>query len=402
MTRLRSAVIASACASLAIALGIACGGATTGARIGTDTSDGGGDATEGGSPGTQSHGGVVADATVTHTDSGSSMEVPDSGTSIDAGPEQPFVVATATSQISSFAIDSTSVYWTSAENGTPGAMGVPVNGTVSKCPLAGCAGSPTLLATHQSYAQNLVVSGSTLYWLDYNAASLMRCSVDCNDDAVPFYTWPEVWLGVFTVNPAAAFFTGPNGSGLVQECPSSGCVTPTTFASGQNPKGFATSDAGLVWTNYLEQQIRNSIIVIDGGVMTCPLSGCDDAGPTTLAWGQIPTSLVVSEGTAYWAQGTSVVACAVTGCNGAPATIASLPSGYARVGGMAVDATGVYFAGVASQGGVSSSIWKCARGGCPGGPTQLALMATTDEIAVDATRVYYLSGDDTQILAVDK
>jgi hypothetical protein len=203
------------------------------------------------------------------------------------------------------------------------------------------------------------------------------------------------------------FFTGRNGSGLVQECLRAGCVTPTTFVSGQNPKGFATSDAGLFWIDYVEQGVRNAIAFVDGGVMSCPLDGCD-AGPTTLAWGQNrPSSLVVSGTTVYWAQGSSVMACDVTGCNGAPSTIASLPPGYSGAGAIAVDATDVYLGGTASPGDSSWTLWKCGRGGCPSGPTEMASVANAsgnaaEEIAIDAARVYFVSGDGLQILALDK
>jgi hypothetical protein len=93
----------------------------------------------------------------------------------------------------------------------------------------------------------------------------------------------------------------------------------------------------------------------------------------------------------------------VTGCNGAPTTVASLPSNENGVVAVAVDATDIYF----GSSGFAWKIWKCPLSGCPAGPT---LLSSTDyfsggpleEIALDATRVYFASGDNTQILAIAK
>ena len=143
----------------------------------------------------------------------------------------------------------------------------------------------------------------------------------------------------------------------------------------------------------------------DGGVMTCPLGGCD-GGPTALATGlSDPRSLVVNGATAYWAQGDSVLACSVNGCNDAPTTIVTLPSSDDQVLAVAADAANVYFGATTSVNGSSWQVFKCALGGCANGPTLLSSTmggAAVGEIAVDATRVYFVSGDTTQLLALAK
>jgi hypothetical protein len=335
------------------------------------------------------------------------MPNPDSGTAA----HEPVVLATVPFPgVSSFAIDGTSLYWTTFYTGTDGSLS-PQNGTVSKCPLAGCADAPTLLATRQSFPEKLLVRGSTLYWLDNNAGSAMRCSVDCNDDAVVLQQWPAISsVGDFTVNSTTLFFSffGPNNDDLVQECSTTGCANPVTFASGQTtPTDMATNAMNLIWIDLGVATGGKATMFLDGGVMTCPLQGCD-GGVTTLAAGlNYPNSLAADDATAYWAQAGSVLACAVSGCNGAPTMIASLPTGYDGVGGVAVDATDVYFGARSSVAGPSWSIWKCARTGCSGGPTMLASTSFVtgnplEQVAVDSSRVYFVSGDGTQILAVDK
>jgi hypothetical protein len=421
MTPIRWAVSAGTSAALAGALaGTACGGesSATGDAI-ADANAGRSDAGERDAVDPlRAEGGVLIDATAasTNPDSGSAADAradPHNcgapghdclGGACQAGVCQAVVLATAASGISSFAIDATSVYWTTSE--TTSGLPPPSNGTVSKCPLTGCAGAPTVLATGQDFPQDIVVTGSTLYWLDYNAPALVRCSTDCSDNPTTFNTWSEIWLGAFAVNDTQAYFTGMNGAGLVQECPSSGCTAPTTFASGQaDPNDMVVGDANLYWLDFGISSGAKTPMYSDGGVMTCPLGGCD-GGPTALATGlSDPRSLVVNGATAYWADGESVLACSVNGCNDAPTTIVTLPPSDGQVLAVAADATNVYFGATTSVDGFSWQVFACALGGCADGPTLLSSTmggGAVGEIAVDATRVYFVSGDATQLLAIAK
>jgi len=331
------------------------------------------------------------------------------GGACEAGACQPVVLVTAAySGVSSFAIDDASVYWTIdwTTSGDP----TLATGTVSKCPLAGCTGNPTMLATRQSVAENIALSGTTLYWLDYNAGSLMRCGIDCNDDATLFYKLPYLTGEPFAANETQAFLAGPVGN--VEECPTRGCIAPVTFASGQQtPSEIVVSGAGVYWINLVEAAAgRKAASLVDSGVLTCPVNGCDDAGPTSLAGGMSrPTSLVVSGEAVYWAQGNSVVACSVAGCNGAPTTIASLSTDFSGVAGIAVDGKDVYFGAteVGSGTGPGWQILSCPLSGCPTGPTPLysasfAPEGPVPQILVDATRIYFVAGGGGEILALAK
>jgi hypothetical protein len=309
--------------------------------------------------------------------------------------------------IGSFAIDATSVYWTTSW--LDGSAAILASGTVSKCPIAGCSGAPTTLATGQQFPESIWVRGNALYWRDYNAASIMRCSVDCNDDPSTFLKWTTIGYAGFVPTETQVFFTGDPGSGLVEECPASGCSSPTTFASGQQaPDELAISGTDLYWLDLGTVLSMGKVVeYVDGGVMKCPLSGCADAA--ALATGlSYPSSLAVDGKNAYWAQENSVVACGVAGCNGAPSTVASVPGASGGVRGVAVDATDVYFGAVGGgAGALSWEIRRCAIAGCPGGSTLLSSTPIPSggpvaTIAVDAARVYFVSGDGLEILALAK
>jgi hypothetical protein len=326
------------------------------------------------------------------------------GGACQAGACQPVVLVSGTSLgVSSFAIDSTSVYWTQASTGSGGP--IPPSGIVSKCPIAGCTSPPTTLATAQAYPQGIWVGGPNLYWLDDNAATLMQCSVDCNDNAMTFHQWSGIGPGGFAATATGAFLSS---GGIVYECPASGCASPATFASGQaTPVDIVLSGADVYWINGGTLTGGKAVQYVDGGVMTCPVEGCD-GGPTTLASGlSYPSGLAVNGTTAYWAQGNSIFACSITGCGGTPTTIASLPASHAIVEAIAVDATDVYFG---STDGPSDAPWeirRCPRSGCAAGSTLLSSTPSgqggpVGEIAVDATRIYFASGDCSQILALAK
>jgi hypothetical protein len=301
------------------------------------------------------------------------------GGACEAGACQPVVLVTVPySGVSSFAIDDASVYWTTdwTTNGEP----TLASGTVSKCPLAGCTGN-------------------------------MRCGIDCNDDATIFYKVPYLTGEPFAANATQAFLAGPLGD--VEECPTSGCIAPVAFASGQQtPSEIVVSGPSVYWINLVEAAAgRKGLSLVDSGVLTCPVSGCDDAGPMSLAGGMSPpTSLVVSGQTVYWAQAKSVVSCSASGCNGAPTTIASLSTDFSGVGGIAVDGKYVYFGATAVGSGMGPPGWEimsCSLSGCPNGPTPLYSTSLESggpvpQIFVDATRIYFVLGDGSEILALAK
>jgi hypothetical protein len=412
MGRIRYAILVAGCATLAgsVLAGVACGGGTAGddkAASGDAAGDGLTVHVEGG----------VGDATATNRDSGCAADTQVDvhncgicghdclGGACQAGVCQPVVLATVPypGAVAAFAIDTTSVYWTNSSDGSDGGT-LLANGVVSKCPLAGCTGHSTTLATGQAVPEGIWVTGPTLYWVDYNVGAIMQCSVDCNNDATVLHKFPDLGRKGFAANATEAFISY---EGAIEQCPTSGCGTLTTFASGQTPTDIALGAAGVTWIDLGTLTGGKAVVYVDGGVMTCPVGGCD-GGPTALATGlSYPSSLFVNGMTAYWAQGNSVVACSVTGCSGTPTTIVSLPAGNG-VAGVAVDATDVYFGDMSGNGPPYSwEIRKCALTGCPDGSTLLSSTQYVSggpvlEVAVDTTRIYFVSGDNSQILALAK
>ncbi len=322
----------------------------------------------------------------------------------DAG-LQAAIIATDKDGISGFAIDASNVYFTTASATNADGSLSPRGGTVSRCPLSGCIGSPTVIATGQSYPQQIAVNGSALYWFNDNSFSLMRCGLDCQDNATTFFTLPNIAPLGFAVTENSVFFTSPY-AGLVEGCAAGGCAdAAVTLASGQlQPSQIATDGTDLAWLDQGIQHITGlkDLSFSDAGVSSCPVAGCDAGVRTLSSLTSGGSSVAVQNGIVYWANTGSILSCPATGCVGAPTVLVAV-SREAQVGGLSLDDNNLYFA--VEIGG--QEIETCPLTGCPNGPTVLASIptngaGTTEQTAVDATHVYFVVNYGTQILALTK
>jgi hypothetical protein len=122
-------------------------------------------------------------------------------------------------------------------------------------------------------------------------------------------------------------------------------------------------------------------------VMTCPLGGCTDAGPTTLVPGSYYRVLKLDRANIYWTGGATidsgtVFQCPLAGCS-QPTVLAS---SQASPFGIAVDSLDVYWTTDVPNGGV----FRCAIGGCGGSPTTLVTgQPAPDAIVVDSANIYW-------------
>jgi hypothetical protein len=109
-------------------------------------------------------------------------------------------------------VDATNIYWTERH----------MAGSVRSCPLAGCTGEPTLLASDQPYPGSLAVDAERVYWINFRSA----------------------------VYPPNAGST----SGELLACPLSGCGSnPTVLAANQpEPRTIAIDGTHVYWTTFGE------------------------------------------------------------------------------------------------------------------------------------------------------
>ncbi len=140
-------------------------------------------------------------------------------------------IATGLHLPGALAVGADRVYW--AENYS--------SGTIRSCPIAGCAGEPTTLATEQPYPNGLAVDQAHAYWFT-------------------------------TADPNG------NGPGQILECPLSGCgSSPTVLATDQpSPTDLAIDSSFVFWSNAGPAVHATSPVPVsvynDGSVYRAPIA----------------------------------------------------------------------------------------------------------------------------------
>jgi hypothetical protein len=158
-------------------------------------------------------------------------------------------------------------------------------------------------------------------------------------------------------------------TGVVYQCPKSGCATPVTLGPGY-ATGIGVDGTNVYWNDFA-----------GGKVVSCAIGGCANA-PTTIAPTQPSAEGVTYDGAnLYWASSGSVVTCVPPACT----TRTPLATGQGTVIQLASETGAAYWL----SGG---SLLTCPATGCGGQPTKVA-PGSGSAVAVLNGVAYFTSGN---------
>jgi hypothetical protein len=142
-------------------------------------------------------------------------------------------------------------------------------------------------------------------------------------------------LGAIAVDATNVYWVNDGATGTVKTCPASGCAgSPKTIASMQDhPRAIAVDGTNVYWANY-------GSTTNDGTVMKVPIPG---GNLTVLASNQgQPNNIALDTNNVYWSNANTGAYWKVSKL-GAGAMQLGMTSGYSGTGGIAVDATTLFW-----------------------------------------------------------
>lgn len=294
-----------------------------------------------------------------------------------APPATPITLASGLVQPGAIASDGMNVFWLTAGSAEPMNPG----GTVMRCGIEGCNGLPTVLAHGQFAPQRMALDATTIYWTmkGTNASGTDGALRWC--EKIGCFDMPAYWEGG-VLNRAIAVYGNnlywsieQNGTTTIRTSPLIGPWTPqdlATFAG--SAVDMAVNDWGLSWTEAAPHNAIGQLSPPGPGMVSVPVGGQMNA----------PVAVAMDDTNTYWIAGTSIFACALSGCGGTPTT---LVTGLDTPTAIATDGVNLYFTLVPMGPG---AVMKCpVTGGTPVTMAAGANVMSPGAIAVDATSIYW-------------
>lgn len=253
----------------------------------------------------------------------------------DGGTVQPYASgAPIVKDARRIAVDATHVYWVDSELG---------DGAVVRCPLAGCAGAPEVLA-HPEEPTGLAVDPKHVVWADRNGSVIGRWALPSGPESV-FANAPDLPVSVAVDGDEAFFVTdfsgrvfrrnatdggvdelGANGQsgrvlvmdarfvywgaaqdygqlGNVTRMPRAGGAIELLARAGGDPMGMGLDDAHLYWTAW---DRKTDGTYVAGAVHACALVGGCPKG-SALVSADKPRGIAVDDAAIYFGANGSVL-----------------------------------------------------------------------------------------------
>jgi hypothetical protein len=159
-------------------------------------------------------------------------------------------------------------------------------------------------------------------------------------------------------------------TGVVYQCPKSGCATPTVLGPGF-ATGIGVDGKNVYWNDFA-----------GGKVVACAIGGCSNT-PTTIAPTQPSAEGVTFDGTnLYWASSGNVLTCVPPACSPRP----QLAAGQGTIVHVASETGAAYWV----SGG---ALVGCPAAGCSATPTKVGSPASGGSVFVLNGVAYFTSGN---------
>jgi hypothetical protein len=218
-------------------------------------------------------------------------------------------------------------------------------GEVMSCATTGCSDNPSTFIGGQAQPGSLAVDSANLYWWDtsgtISACPLTGCAEDGGYPRLLVSNRPGLqgW-DVMAVNATNVYWCEDTG---VFSCPLAGCTNqPALIAPVQECFALVIDSQNVYWSDQVAQTIEK-----------CPLTGCTTPILVANAQGQ-PANLVVDSSFVYWTTGPSaslVLKCPLSGCGDNPILLAADQSFPVRI---AVDDQRIYWTDYGGAGTIVS------------------------------------------------
>lgn len=169
-------------------------------------------------------------------------------------------------------------------------------GSVERCPVTGCSGSPFVVIPSAPKVFGLVATGGQVAFGLRDSSGLVRRASTGGNGVMTLISALDSPKSLAT--DGANVYAAVSGSNVIARCPLTGCALgqPKAIAIADNPHSVASDGKNVYWTNGKAQ---------GGSISWCAASGCSGSGQVLAADQKNPYSIAVDEEAVYWTNATT-------------------------------------------------------------------------------------------------
>ena len=164
-------------------------------------------------------------------------------------------------------------------------------GSVQRCPITGCSGSPFAVIPSAPKVFGLIATGGQVAFGLRDSSGLVRRASTGGNGVTTLISAIDSPKGLAT--DGANVYAAVSGSNVIARCPLTGCALgqQNAIAIADNPHSVASDGKNVYWTNGKA----------DGGSISwCPAGSCSGSGQVLAAKQKNPYTIAVDDEAVYW------------------------------------------------------------------------------------------------------